>query len=374
MCARRWSSPRSHPHRAVVQIHTASALARAIWRELIWGLRGATREVAHWRTLADAIPDPALREDAREAIDHKRANIDGAVLFSTITQRRSRDLLRALVAFEVLADYLDCTSERGAFVGVHNGKQLHRALIDALDAERPVADYYRFHPWRDDGGFAAALVETCRRSCERLPSYDVARPFGVRAATLAQVLALNHDEDPRRRDELLRSWAAARFPGDDALAWFEHTGAASAWLTVLALLALAADERRSAQDALAVFDAYLPWISLAGTLLDSYGDQEADAQSGAHRYVAHYADADVMTMRVGEVVGRAMAAASELAHGARHRVLVSAMAAMYLTKDSVWAPAWRSRTRTLIRASGPLTRLLIPALRTWRVLNKQQAR
>jgi tetraprenyl-beta-curcumene synthase len=373
VCARRWSRPRSHPHRAVVQIRTAFALARAVSRELTWGLHGAAREVAHWSALAEAIPDPALREDAREAIHHKRANIEGAVLFSTIAKRRSTDLLRALVAFEVLADYLDCTSERGAFVGVHNGQQLHCALVDALDAERPVVDYYRFHPWHDDDGFAAALVETCRRAYTRLPSYDATRPFGVRAATLAQVLALNHDEDPERRDELLRSWAAAHFPGDHALAWFEHTGAASAWLTVLALLALAADERRCAREARAVFDAYLPWISLAGTLLDSYGDQEADAENGAHRYVGHYGDAEVMTRRIGEVVRRAVGATSELPHGARHRVLVSAMAAMYLTKDSVWAPAWRRRTRALIRASGPLTRLLIPALRTWRVVNKQQA-
>ncbi len=337
-------------------------------------MRGAARETEHWRALADAIPDPALREDAREAIDHKRANIDGAVLFSTIAQRRSTDLLRALVAFEVLADYLDCTSERGAYVGVHNGQQLHRALIDALDAGRPVADYYRFHPWHDDGGFVAALVQTCRVACARLPSYDAARPFSVCAATLAQVLALNHDEDPHRRDELLHSWAATHFPGNGALAWFEHTGAASAWLTVLALLALAADEKRSAQDARAILNAYLPWISLAGTLLDSYGDQEVNADNGAHLYVAHYSNADVMTRRIGEVVNRALTAATGLRHGARHRVLVSAMAAMYLTKDSVWAPAWRRHTRALIRAAGPLTRLLIPALRTWRVLNKQQAK
>jgi tetraprenyl-beta-curcumene synthase len=374
VCARRWSSPHSHLHRAVSQIRTAFALARAVSRELTWGLRGAAHEVERWRALADAIPDPALRVDALEAIDHKRANIDGAVLFSTIAQRRSTDLLRALVAFEILADYLDCTSERGAFVGVHNGERLHRALIDALDVGGPVADYYWFHPWHDDGGFAAALVETCRRSCARLPSYEAARPFSVKAATLAQVLALNHDEDPLRRDELLRSWAAANFPDDDALTWFEHTGAASAWLTVLALLALAADQGQSSHHARAVFDAYLPWISLAGTLLDSYGDQEADVENDAHQYVGHYGDPEAMTRRIGEVVGCAVCAASELRHGARHRVLVSAMAAMYLTKDSVWAPAWRRRTRALIRASGPLTRLLIPALRTWRVVNKQQAR
>jgi len=370
--ARRWSSRHSYAYRGASQIQTARALVHALWRELTWGLGGAAREVKHWRALADAIPDPTLRDDAHDALDHKRGNIDGAVLFTTIARRRSPELLRALVAFEVLADYLDCTSERGAFVGVHNGRQLHLALIDALDPERPVSDYYSFHPWRCDGGFVAALVQACREACADLPSYEVARPHCIHAATLAQVLALNHEEDPGRRDQLLLSWAAVHFPTDTQLAWFEHTGAASAWLTVLALFALAADEGRSVADARATSNAYLPWISLAGTLLDSYGDQQADAADGTHRYVAHYGDADVMTRRIGEVVGRALGATSLLPRGARHRVLVSAMAAMYLTKDSVWTPRYRARTYALIRASGLLTALLLPTLRVWRVVNKQQ--
>ena len=48
------------------------------------------------------------------------------------------------------------------------------------------------------------------------------------------------------------------------------------------------------------------------------------------------------------------------------------MAAMYLSKDSVRAPQWRTHTQALIRASGALTRLLVPVLRAWRILNKQQ--
>ena len=188
---------------------------RAVSRELTWGLPSTAREVARWRARAAAIPDAALRADALEAIERKRGNIDGAVLFSTIARRRSIALLRLLVAFEVLADYLDCTSERGAFVGVRNGRQLHRALIEALEPNAALSDYYSSHPWRDDGGFLAALVHTCREACARLPSYDVVQPSVARATALAQVLALNHEEDAERRDMLLRAWAAARFSSDE---------------------------------------------------------------------------------------------------------------------------------------------------------------
>jgi tetraprenyl-beta-curcumene synthase len=346
---------------------------RAVWRELTWGLPGAAREVVDWRARAAAIPDPALRLDALEAIERKRANIDGAMLFSTISQRRSPPLRRLLVAFEILADYLDCTSERGACAGVRNGRQLHRALIEALEPDHALSDYYALHPWRDDGGFAATLVETCRRASAELPSYAVVRPFLTRATTLAQVLALNHEEDSHHRDLLLRSWAAAQFCSPHSeLAWFELTAGASAWLTVLVLLALAADEECGVEQARATFQAYLPWVSLAGTMLDSYGDYDADINDGAHSYVKHYGAVDIATNRIAEVTHRAMTEASALRNGARHRVLVSSMAAMYLSKDSVRTPTWRMHTRSLVCAAGTLTRLLVPVLRAWRIVNKQQ--
>jgi tetraprenyl-beta-curcumene synthase len=347
---------------------------RAVWRELTWGLTSSSDEITRWRTWAVAIPDNALRRDALEAIDHKRGNLEGAVLFTTLADRRSPDLLRLLVAFELLADYLDCTSERGASVGVDNGLHLHRALIEALDPELPVSDYYRLHPWSDDGGFLNALVRACREACVCLPSFDVARPFIARATALAQVLALNHEQDPKRRDRLLRAWARTHFSNDSGLAWFELTGGASAWLTVLALLALAADDGRDGDDACATFDAYLPWVSLAGTLLDSYGDHDADAREETHRYVAHYSSPEAASQRISEIIRRSLFEVSSLRNGSRHRVLVSAMAAMYLSKDSVDQPAWRNHTRTLIRSAGPLTQLLVPVLRAWRVVNNQQER
>ena len=49
------------------------------------------------------------------------------------------------------------------------------------------------------------------------------------------------------------------------------------------------------------------------------------------------------------------------------------MIAMYLSKDSVRTPQTRALTRSLTHAAGPLTRLLMPVLRVWRLIYGQRA-
>lgn len=336
-------------------------------------MREVSREVDGWRTAAAGIPDDTLRHDAFQAIDRKRANIDGAALFWILPRVRSRELLRLLVAYEILADFLDCTSESAAHVGIGNGLQLHLALIEALDPDLQASDYYRYHPWVEDGGYVRALVDTCRDACDRLPSYEAARPLLHRAACLTQVLALNHEPDPQRRDAALKSWADTHFPGGEELSWFEWTGGASAWLTVLALLALAADpgrDERAAQDTYAV---YLPWVSLAGTMLDSYGDIAEDAASAAHSYITHYGSTDTAAKRIAEIIRRSLDGAASLRDGERHLVIASCMIAMYLSKDSVRTPDTQAFTQSLTHDAGPLTRLLMPVLRVWRLIYGQRS-
>jgi tetraprenyl-beta-curcumene synthase len=337
-------------------------------------LRAVSREVRRWRTRAAAIPDATLRTDALQALTGKRASIDGAALFWTLPDDRSPCLLGLLVAYEITADFLDSVSERGAHVGLANGLQLHLALSEALDPEAPVSAYYLHHPWSDDGGYLRALVETCRERCMRLPSYGRrARLLTIRAATLTQVLGLNHELDPDTRDSALRGWIAAqRHPGAELL-WFEWTAAASAWLTVLALLALAAERACEERCFAEIYDAYLPWISLTGTMLDSYVDQAQDATAGDHSYIAHYSDADAAARRVGELVRCATVKARTLPRGARHAVIVACMVAMYLSKDSARTPQMRASTRRLAHAGGSLARLLLPVLRLWRIVYAQRS-
>src|ERR1700742_4316790 len=128
-------------------------LLSAAMRDLLWGLRAVSREMRVWRVRALMIPDAAIREDALTCIDRKRENADGAALFWILPHRRDPNLLRLLVAYQIIWDFLDSVNEHPGCEGTLNGRQLHRALVEALDPSAPISDYYRYHPWRDDNGY-----------------------------------------------------------------------------------------------------------------------------------------------------------------------------------------------------------------------------
>lgn len=360
-----------HPNASPLTLAQARAALGVAARELTWGLPEATDELRRWRRRACAVPDPHLRRDAEYALASKRTHADGAALFSVLPKRRDCNLLRLLVTYETILDYLDEVSERHPTEA--NGRELHRALIDALDPGAGVADYYRHHPQHDDAGYLLALVEACRRRCLALPSLTDVRPFLTRELERTQVLALNHLAAPADRDAALAGWAHAEFPEEQALEWYELSAAASASLVVHSLIALAAetDVTKSALEATRA--AYWPWTSLATAMLDSFVDQLDDDAAGAHSYIAHYPTQADATARLSLAFDRAFRAALEAPRGHRHAVIVAAMIAMYLSKGAARDPPLRATATQLLHAGGTLPRLLAPVLRGWRTAYRQQS-
>lgn len=332
-----------------------------------------SREVGHWRVKACSIPDRPIREDALNALEHKRGQTDGAALFSILPAVRNLPLLRLLVAYQVMWDFLDSVHERAPERGTANGVQLHTALVDALDPARTPRDYYVHHPWKNDGGYLRALVQVCRDNCVQLPGFQAVAPLVAVEATRAEVLALNHQLDPVARDASLQAWATREFPDVTDVAWWELSGAASAGLTIFALLALAADGHATASLLARTRRVYSPWTTAAATMLDSYVDRIEDDATGDHSYVAHYATQERAVERIGELIQRSMSGSQELPNGERHVLIVACMVAMYLTKDTARSRATKQRTARIARSGGSLTRSLIPVLRLWRIAYAQRA-
>lgn len=346
-------------------------LARAAAREVSWGLHEVTREMGRWRALAERIPSGPIRDDALYALGHKRTHADGAALFSTLPDKRDANLIRLLVAYELILDFLDNVSERHRTEA--NGRELHLALIEAIAPERTPSDYYRHHPWKEDGGYLRALVESCQQRCRTLMSFEQVRAVVLAEATRTQVLALNHLTDPDARDAALRRWATEECADDEGFAWYEFGGAGSASLVVLALLTLAARPRVTAADVARMRRAYWPWMSLVAVMLDSYADQLEDAISGDHSYVAHYATPEARIERLCGFIRTASANALSLPAGHRHAVIVASMVAMYLSKDSARSRSMVDDTRILVAAGGSLARVLLPVLRLWRTVYSHRA-
>ncbi len=344
------------------------ALVAAATRELLWGLPIVAKEVGAWQARARAIPDRPLREDALDSLVRKRANTDGAALFSILTRRRNHGLLRLLVAYESVWDYLDNVSERGASAGEINGRQLHRALLEAVDLDESVSDYYCHHPWRDDGGYLQTLVEVCRERCSSLPSYQRVRPLLIGEARRSVVGTFNHQLNPDERDRALQCWAEHEFQGQDGSMWYELAAAASCSAAAHVLLILAAERNCNECEVADTYAAYFPRFSIATTMLDSYVDQGEDRASGAHSYISHYPSGEIASRRLAELVTRSADGLSRLRNGHRHAVIAACMVAMYSSKDSARTPAMRATTRSLVRAGGSLAMLMLPVLRLWRIL------
>jgi cytochrome P450 len=274
-------------------------------------------------------------------------------------------LLRLLVAYQTLWDYLDNVSERWPGRGQHDS--LHRALVDALDPTASTANYFKYHSVSGDNGYLHTLVRTCQQCCGMLPSYPVVRPVVLRGVARCAVQAVNHDPFQQRREAALKRLAKTEFRDGHSLRWFEFTAAASAYLPH-PLLVLACEPALDTETIVRTERAYFPWVSLAIAMLDSYVDQAEDRGAAKHSYIAYYDDAGSATSRLCEIVRRAASEVRALPSGNRHSVVVAAMVAMYLAKADARVPEMRASTRQLLQAAGSVSQLLVPQLRVWRLL------
>lgn len=327
-------------------------------------LPGVTRELAHWRRRALQIPDPTLRALACEA-NAKRGNMEGAALFAVLAPRRRRtQTLRALVAFQTAYNYLDTLAEQPSADPLQNGRRLHEALLVSLDPSAAHADYYAFHPQREDGGYLTELSDTCRQALATLPAHVlVSSATWAAAARIVAFQSLNLTEHQGGYEELQR-WARELTPVGSALAWWQAAGAGGSSLAVHALIAAAADPELRQVDVQAIHDAYFPWICALHSLLDSLVDLDEDDRAAQRNLLAYDASDQHAARAMGSLARRARAATAPLPQAARHRVIVCVMAAYYLSSPQAATPRAQTIAAGIPAALSPL---LAPALMLFRL-------
>jgi tetraprenyl-beta-curcumene synthase len=320
------------------------------------------RELAYWQAQARAIPDPVLRSDAIEGLT-KRGNLEGAALFAVLAPRsRRRETVRALVAFQTAYNYLDTVAERASADPIANGRQLHQALSIALDPAARQPDYYALHPQREDGGFLAAVVDTCRTALATLPSYAVVSAVcSAAAARIVSFQSLNLTER-QGGHEALERWARHQAPDGSGLDWWQAAAAEGSSLAVHALIAIAANADVRRQDVEAIDAAYFPWICALHSLLDSLVDVGEDERAGQRNLLSYHASTAQAASGMGFLAQRAKAACRHLPD--EHRVIMNAMVGYYLSSPEASTPYARAIGGSVAGAVGPL---LPAALRLFKV-------
>lgn len=350
------TSRRSRP-RQVGSVRVFVDAARRYWLGVFPGARSTQRRLL---ARAEAIPDPLLRADALAAHRDKGSNSEGLAAMAVLAPPEPRaSVARGLVAYQSILDYLDGVSERPSADPLANGLALHRAFEMALDPGAVEEDYYALVPDRDDGGYLAELIRTCREPLVDLPSYPVARGAVLRQARLCrESQALNHALRFTAVDAELDEWSertAAEVGRESGFEWWELIAAAAASsLCVGALLALAATPDVDEDDVRRVESAYFPWASGLNALLDSLVDLDEDPVGASH--LRRYESYDQAAGRLREIAVGARARVSALPDGGLHEAILAAMGTLYLTHEEAWRPGREPISLAVYDALGPLAR------------------
>jgi tetraprenyl-beta-curcumene synthase len=310
-------------------------------------------QLSHWRTRAQEIPDPVLR-DLALAAQRKRGNCEGAAAFAAFAPRERRAAtVRSLVAFQSAYNYLDMLAEQPHSDPVSCGRRLHEALLVALDPQAEHLDYYEHYAPCDDGGYLRELVETCREALAMLPSYRALQEPLLRSAE--RIVAFQSLNLPESHGEHtgLESYAREQTPPASNLRWWETAGAAGSSLGVHALIAACAQEldRPAAE---AIERAYFPWIGALHSLLDNLVDRGEDEASGQRNLIGYYSSPEELVERLRTLAQESMLAAAALPDGSRHLIMLNGMAGFYLSAPQARSATATAAVRAVRESLGPL--------------------
>jgi tetraprenyl-beta-curcumene synthase len=330
-------------------------------------------QLKRWEQRAHAIEDPALHALALAKLREERFNAEVAATLATLAPREHRTaVIEAIVAYEVMYDYLDGLTEQPTANPLSDGHDLYRAFTDAitLDSE-PTGGYYTSRP-ADDGSYLEELVGVVRVALARLPSTAVISLAARGAAARCAEAQIRAHAVPALGTPQLEQWARSEAQ-DIPLGWQEFlAAAASSVLAVHALIAAAADERTTPGYAAEIDTTYLSICALS-TMLDSLVDYQRDAQAGQAGYLRYYQDHDLLARDLASAARRAVEHASALPNGAHHVMTLVGVAAYYISAPTAGSDFARPVTLQVRQELEPLITPTLAVMRTWRAAKRARS-
>jgi tetraprenyl-beta-curcumene synthase len=369
-------SPRTGAPFADRRLTAQAGVALLVANARYWGAVAplVRAQLSRWERRAGEIPDPLLQTLARRKLREERFNVEVAATLATLAPRaQRRGAVEAIVALQVMYDYLDLLTEQPSPDPLADGRRLHGALRDALTpgAIPEGRNHHRRHPRSGDGGYLRELSETVRLALAQLPAAgavaEVALCAGERCAeaqALSHAAARAEREARDRAVAELERWARREAAGT-ALQWPEYlAGATASVLAVHALIAAAADRHTTRADAQALDTVYLSIGAL--TMLDSLVDQREDRETGELGYLRCYESPERMAQRLASVAAEAVSGARALPGAGHHVMTVVGVVAYYISAPAARGAPARPVAERLRAELRPLIAPTLALMRAWR--------
>jgi len=293
-------------------------------------------------------------------------------MIATVAPARYREpTVEAIVALQVMYDYLDALTEQPTADPIRDGLRYSQAFTDAVTiSTQPAEDYYDHHPGGgDDAGYLADLVLTIRDAISGLPGCAaLSDTIAVGTARFAGAQVRVH-ATPRTGMRQLEEWATHEATGS-GLQWREWLfGAMGSVVAVHALIALAADEHSTSKQADELDELYLTLCVLT-TALDHLVDYEHDTQIGEQSYIHLYETRQELAQQATIIVRRVIDRARRIPNGPHHLMILSGVVAYYTSQPSAMREFARPVTEHVRDQLRPLITPTLATMHAWRLVKR----
>lgn len=315
----------------LVPEHPVRLMAR-VYNHVLPGVR---EELNHWRARAETIPDPELRKQAVASITSKQFHCQGGGVYAAARLSAKHILIPLITAYQTISDYLDNLCDRSTSLDPMDFRQLHQSMLDAVDPEAPLHNYYAYRSEHDDAGYLQDLVKTCQAALRLLPSYKVTAPAVRELASLYCDLQVHKHIRRDLREEALQTWWKQHCASYPSVRWNEFAAATGSTLGVFMLFVAAGDPGLKPKAVQEIKDAYFPYLCGLHILLDYLIDQEEDKIGGDLNFCSYYSSRQEAASRIAYFADQAKRHSASLAASGFHKMIIEGLIALYLSDPKV---------------------------------------
>jgi tetraprenyl-beta-curcumene synthase len=329
------------------------------------------RQLTRWELAADAIGDLKVRALALSKLRDEHFNVQVAATLATLAPRRHRsDAIEAIVALQVMYDYLDLLTEPMA--DPRDGRRLFAALIDPVSGPAGTRESLEL-PQNNDDRYLERLSHAVCLAFARLPAAAAVAEVAQKAAERCAEAQVLHHSASRSGINEVRDWATVQAAGT-GLGWREYlAGSTASVLSMHALIAAAADPRTTHEDAVALDRAYLSIGAL--TMLDSVVDRGEDIATGQLSYLELYDGPEAMASGLAKVARDALACTRGLPNGAHHAMTLVGVVGYYVSSPTANDDALaRPVIARMKRELQPLITPTLALMHAWRLAKRVRSR
>lgn len=327
-------------------------------------------QLARWEQQARTIEHPSLQALALQKLREEHFNAQVAATLATLAPRAHRQAtIEAIVAYEVMYDYLDGLTEQPSIDPLSAGWDLYRAFIDAVSpGHATLGGYYASLPF-DDGGYLQQLASVVHNALESLPSSTAVHQAAQQAAARCAEAQLRAHATPTLGTRQVETWAKSQ-TANAQVGWQEFlAGAASSVLAVHALIASAAAEHTTPTQAAAIDGAYLSICALS-TMLDSLVDYQRDTEDGQAGYIRYYQNTSQLSDCLAQAARHGIQRTRGLPHRGHHTMTLAGVAAYYLSAPTASSKLAQEATQDIRNELAALITPTLAVMRTWRAAKR----